>query len=304
MKNQSGNNSVKHIVIAAVLGFAVLMAEAVILFVFPGTYKNRYYRDLDRYYGSDSAGTEDGENVPGPVENEDITPQAEDQGNIAGTVSDVADAIEATIRTDNSITSSMKSSSDENLPGATRADRYEMAEYADGDDLDIFICANDYVRETNSLAFPSAYFEGEQIMDYKAIEGGWRLIAAIDGDLYEDNYNALRYTNCYIKTYEDNATVVFNYGVYYDASGSGANIDQTGNDPKIFHGKLATIDKDPEYNYTYSFINMKALTSDNDELIISQFTKAPDGREYAFGYIFWNHNDDNIMSEYFMLARP
>lgn len=57
MKNQSGNNTGKNILIAAVLGFTVLTVEAVIFFVFPGTYKNRYFRDLDRYYGSDSVGT-------------------------------------------------------------------------------------------------------------------------------------------------------------------------------------------------------------------------------------------------------
>ncbi len=239
------------------------------------------------------------------VENEDITPQAEDQGNISDNAYDVADVIEDTIRSDNSIASSMDSSSDENLPGSTRADRYDMAEYADNDDLEIFKGSDDYVRKNYGFALQSGYFEGEQILDYKAIEGGWRLISAVDGDFYDDSrYKAIRFTNCYIKTDEDNATVVFNYGVYYDASGSGANIDQTGNDPKIFHGKLAKKDKNPEYDYTYPFINMDAFTSDKDELIISQFTKAPDGREYAFGYIFWDNSNDDIEGEYIMLARP
>lgn len=239
-----------------------------------------------------------------------VTENVQDDNEFVGTKDEnkeygAADTIEDTIKTDNSIASSMDSSSDEDLPGSTIGDRYEMAEYADDEDLEIFKGSDDYVRKNYGFALQSAYLEGEQIMDYKDIEGGWRLISAVDGDFYDDSrYKALRYTNCYIKTDEDNVTVVFNYGVYYDASGTGANIDQTGNDPKIFRGKLAKKDKNPEYDYTYPFINMDAFTSDKDELIISQFTKAPDGREYAFGYIFWDNSNDDIEGEYIMLARP
>ena len=240
-----------------------------------------------------------------------VTENVQDDNEFVGTKDEnkeygAADTIEDTIKTDNSIASSMDSSSDEDLPGSTIGDRYDMAEYADDDDdLEIFKGSDDYVRKNYGFALQSGYFEGEQILDYKDIEGGWRLISAVDGDFYDDSrYKALRYTNCYIKTDEDNVTVVFNYGVYYDASGTGANIDQTGNDPKIFRGKLATREKNPEYDYTYPFIDMDAFTSDKDKLIISEFTKAPDGREYAFGYIFWEHNDDDIEGEYIMLARP
>ena len=52
MRNQLSGKTGKRIVVAALLGFAFLIVEAVVFFVFPGTYRNRYYRDLDLYYGS------------------------------------------------------------------------------------------------------------------------------------------------------------------------------------------------------------------------------------------------------------
>ncbi len=190
-------------------------------------------------------------------------------------------------------------------PGATREERYMMAEYGDNDDLAILKQSRQYVKDHNGIALDSEFLHGTQIMEYKNMEGGWRYIGTIEErDILQDDYDGLRYTNCYILEDGFNADIVFNYGVYFNPAWGeyGANYDQTGYDPVIFHGNNILVEANPDYAYSYPFIGISATSDNGDQMLVYQFTKASDGRDYAFGKIIWN---DGVGTEYrFMLARP
>ncbi len=190
-------------------------------------------------------------------------------------------------------------------PGATRDERYNMCDYADNGDVEIFKQSTSYVRSHYGVALDSEFLGGTQIMEYKDMAGGWRFIGTVNEvDLLQDQYDGLRYTNCYILEDGFNADIVFNYGVYFDPKQGplGVNIDQTGEDPVIFHGNNILVEANPNYAYSYPFIGITATSDNGDQMMVYQFTKAPDGRDYAFGKIFWNDGAGTVYR--FMLARP
>lgn len=195
------------------------------------------------------------------------------------------------------------------LPGATRYERYEMSPYADIDD-EAVLKQSVKSLEKNSYALESAFLKGTQIADLKDIEGGWRLLTLGNYEnILNDEYEYERYTNCYIRPdeeIENGVTVVFNYGCYFDPNVvnpntglvSGANIDQTEKDPEILNGSASVTNKGSVTKDTYPYLNIQVGNRKMD-MYIYQFTKTSDGKEYAFGRIYWKDGD----AEKIILAR-
>ena len=190
------------------------------------------------------------------------------------------------------------------LPGSTRTERYSLAEYATENDLAVL------KEAVSSMEDPSTMYEcdflgGTQITDASEIAGGWRLLAVGNaGDLNQDQYDYVRYTNCYLRVDSvEDATMVFNYGVYFDpkdvnpitGESAGSNLDMTGHDPEVLNGNITLVEADPFLDNSYPVLNVQ-LGNKKMSMVLYQFTKASGGRTYAFGRITWNDgNTDTVL---------
>lgn len=178
-----------------------------------------------------------------------------------------------------------------------------MSDYADNDDLDTFRKASEAAASSNWQKVEAEYFEGKTIIDVKKLDGGWRLIGTLDGNILDEDYSGIRYTNCYIKVNaDDDIDIVFNYGVLFDPNVGeyGANIDQTGEEPIILSGSSGQFTSFNSRTFDVPFINVAVMSENEDVMDITQFIAAPDGREYGFGTLF--HKDGTVLN--FMLSRP
>ncbi len=190
------------------------------------------------------------------------------------------------------------------LPGSTRTERYSLADYATEADMAVL------KEGARSLEDPSTMYEcdflgGTQITDASEIAGGWRLLAVGNaGDLGQDQYDYARYTNCYLRVDSvEDATMVFNYGTYYDpkdvnpitGEAAGSNLDMTGHDPEVLNGSITLVEADPFLDNSYPMLNV-SLGNRVMGMTLYQFTKTPDGRTYAFGRINWKDgNTDTVL---------
>lgn len=189
------------------------------------------------------------------------------------------------------------------LPGSTKTERYSMASYADESDKEILkqsvASMNDY-----STMYDSQFLGGTQITDVNEISGGWRLLAIGNyGDILQDEYEYVRYTNCYLRADSvEDATLVFNYGVYYDPSDinpatgevAGSNLDMTSHDPEVLSGSITLQQGDSFLENSYDYLTVQ-LGNRKMDMVINQFTRTDDGRQYAFGRIYWKDGNSEII---------
>ena len=92
------------------------------------------------------------------------------------------------------------------LPGSTRTERYSMCEYANNDDVSVLKDAAGS-KANKSTLYESEFLQGTQITDANEISGAWRLLALGNyGDVTQDEYNYIRYTNCYSPLHCTSAT--------------------------------------------------------------------------------------------------
>lgn len=193
------------------------------------------------------------------------------------------------------------------LPGSTKTERYSLADYADENDMAVL---KEAVRsmEDPSTMYECDFLGGTQITDATEISGGWRLLAVGNaGDLSQDQYSYVRYTNCYLRVDSvEDATMVFNYGVYFDPSDvnpitgepAGSNLDMTAHDPEVLNGSITLVEADPFLENSYPTLNVQ-LGNKKMDIMLYQFTKASGGRTYAFGRINWKDGNSDLV----LLAR-